>query len=382
MSQADHAKGVDGTATAPARRPTTVFVIGAGASFEVGLPTGDALINELGELLDLQYSRHGPGEPNQGSPEIDRALRAMAGQIPLSRPVPKELHSLQMTLDRLVEASVQTSKGMSLTASIDNYLNSHQGNPAIVACGKLAITLAILRNEGSSKIRYIDRSNIYTHKINFLTSNKAYFRKLFQVLIDDCRHEDLPERLNSVAFIIFNYDRCIEHYFFNAFQTYYGIDALQASELLGLVKIHHPYGKVGALPWQGERTRAQIDFGAVPDTETLLQVSTQIRTFYEGVHADSGIAIREVVRDCQKLVFLGFAFHKQNMKLLFGKSSEQSLLSNKVVYGTAFGISSEDATLITAEISKRWKTPAGRVKLDTTATCADIFAKHSRGISV
>jgi hypothetical protein len=365
---------------APASK--TVFIVGAGASNEVGLPLGDGLADAIGHCLNLQYSRGSLVSSDSRSIEIDRALRAICGQYQ-HVPVPVELQGLGLGLDELVGACHQTSRGMILTPSIDNYLNSHRQNSAIAVCGKLAITLTILREEAKSDLQYTDKDNFIKRRIDFSTAKNAWYRKMLHVLVAPCDYEELKVRLKSVAFVIFNYDRCVEHYLFHALQDYYGRPATEIADLLRQVEFYHPYGKVGSLPWEAAGSRAhEIDFGFETDADKLLALSTQIRTFHEGVQDSAGQAIRQVVRAASKLIFLGFAFHRLNMKLLFGKSTSQEGHAKKSVYGTAYGVFPEDLADITNQICTTWKVQKQRIHLDPQAACAAIFAKHTRGISL
>ena len=50
------------------------------------------------------------------------------------------------------------------------------------------------------------------------------------------------------------------------------------------------------------------------------------------------------MREADRIVFLGFAFHRQNMKLLWPDSG--GALFHRRVYGTAIEISDSDAGLI------------------------------------
>lgn len=62
---------------------------------------------------------------------------------------------------------------------------------------------------------------------------------------------------DNVAFIVFNYDRCLEHFLSNALQLVYQISINDAQSILSACRIIHPYGKVaplfgnGAVPFGG-----------------------------------------------------------------------------------------------------------------------------------
>lgn len=122
------------------------------------------------------------------------------------------------------------------------------------------------------------------------------------MLSENCRVDELEDRLSSVSLIVFNYDRCIEYYLYYQLQSYYGIPKEVAAVLLNKLKIYHPYGVVGYLPWQESLDgdyfgKDKIDFGHEPTSDHLLDLASQIRTFTEGTDPTSSeiTASRELI---------------------------------------------------------------------------------------
>src|SRR3954468_1859832 len=84
----------------------------------------------------------------------------------------------------------------------------------------------------------------------------------------------------------------------------------QPRSSLGL-EIRHPYGFVGALPFQDQREG--VPFGAEPVSVKTLDIAGRIKTFTEQTNdAEAEEAIRSLIRDADKIIFLGFAFHELN----------------------------------------------------------------------
>jgi len=111
-----------------------MYVLGAGASKEVGLPVGEELMEMIKPLLDIQYDRV---------------------QISGDRIIAQALD--QRTTDRgerqkFGDAAWQVRDGMDLAPSIDNFIDSRRGDPYIELCGKLAIARAILDAERHSAL--------------------------------------------------------------------------------------------------------------------------------------------------------------------------------------------------------------------------------------
>ena len=120
----------------------------------------------------------------------------------------------------------------------------------------------------------VDRSNIY-NKLDFKTVASTWFNAFFQILTENCQKEELPARLQELAVISFNYDRCFEHYMYLALQNYYGMSAEETVRMLALLEVHHPYGKVGSLPWMA--SSEAIEYGANPTPRQLIAISKLLR---------------------------------------------------------------------------------------------------------
>ena len=62
---------------------------------------------------------------------------------------------------------------------------------------------------------------------------------------------------------------------------------------------------------------AKMEFGAEPNAQDLVR-QEQIKTFTEGTNPEASdiVEIRDQVAEADTLVFLGFAYHQQNLELL------------------------------------------------------------------
>ena len=108
----------------------TIFIIGAGAGKEIGMPVGRELSATIAKELDIKHKNFGP-ELSSGDYEISTALRRIAK-------VKHEDYNDWRTAATMVAA------GIGYTRSIDAYLNAHKDNERIKVCGKLAIAHTIL----------------------------------------------------------------------------------------------------------------------------------------------------------------------------------------------------------------------------------------------
>jgi hypothetical protein len=60
--------------------------------------------------------------------------------------------------------------------------------------------------------------------------------------------------------------------------------------------------------------------------------------------------IRKALQDAEKIVFLGFAFHPQNINLVF-KDNKDFLPSSCSIYGTAFQVNEKRKSLLKSTLS-------------------------------
>jgi hypothetical protein len=346
-----------------------VLVVGAGASKEANLPVGGELKQQIANVLDIRYDSFGY-QMTKGDRLINETFRVLAS---IAEPRNGNVNPYLQAAHRMRDA-------MPLALSIDNFIDSHRSDEKIEICGKLAIARCILKAEASS-ILQVDRRNIY-NKINFTALESTWYNAFFQLLTETCQQADLAQRLSRVAIICFNYDRCVEHYLHSALQHYYAMKPEEAAAALTNLEIHHPYGTVGKLPWQHQGE--EFDFGATPEPPQLLALAAELRTFTEGIDPKrSNIsAIRSALASANRIAFLGFAYHRLNLQLLFPGLADGDEAGACSVYATAHGISPADLE----EIKQELKSVAGirhnRIHLRNDLKCSDLFREFWRSLSL
>lgn len=347
------------------KNKSLVLVLGAGASKEVNLPVGEELKHRIAKRLDFKFETF--GHLKSGDQDLIQAFRLALRKVDGS----------QGDINPLVQVSRLIHGAMPMAISIDNFIDSHRNDDRVAFCGKLAIAQCILEAETNSKL-YVSQNNIY-NKLNFNTIEKTWFNAFFQLLTENCQKENLPARLQDIAVISFNYDRCLEHYLYLAFQNYYGISADESAHLLASLEIHHPYGKVGALPWMSQ-SNGNIAYGATPNHQQLIEISKLLRTFTEGTDPSvSDIdSIRATVAGAERLLFLGFAFHRLNLDLLFSGAVPNSTR----VFATALDISNSNCLQIKNELSNKAKHIPDLMYFRNDLTCSQLFMEYSRSLSL
>lgn len=343
------------------------FVLGAGSSYEASMPTGSELKGKIASSLAFRVDDFRRMDGGDG--QIRKALYELAQR-------PGSAHSV----DEYYTAARRVYAGMPQAPSIDNFIDSHRANPTIAAVGKLAIASAILKAERASTL-YFSPDNIY-NTINFGNVANTWFNAFFQLLCLNAQEEDLPSRLSRVRVITFNYDRTLEHFLYHSIQNYYGSEPYKAAEIVSHLSVLHPYGQVGSLPWQNKGT--SVPFGSDIDSSALIRVAETLRTFTEGTsETDSQIEqIRTAVFEAETLVFLGFAFHELNLRLLFGSPRNVPVRHMKQIFGTAMGLSESNKKAIGAELSVLGRFDSAQITLRRELSAAQLLPEYSRSLSV
>lgn len=345
-----------------------VLVVGAGASKEVNLPVGAELKSKIATALNIRYENGYKSRSGDGT--IDDAFREIARDLNPERP----------DINSLLRSSWRIRDAMPQAISIDNFIDSHRDDERIALCGKVAIARCILAAESTSTL-YANNRESYP-KINFAKIEPTWFNSFFQLLSENCQEHEIDQRFDRVSVVCFNYDRCIEHYLHGALQNYYGVSQERATEVMSHLQIFHPYGSVGLLPWQNRQEG--LDFGADVGGRALLAASQRIRTFTEGTNPDESDVseIRKTLQEADRIAFLGFAFHRLNLDLLFPGIPEGAETLKRPTFATGLGMSRADGEVISAELSRVGAVFAENFRFRTDLTCAGLFKEYWRSLGV
>ncbi len=129
-------------------RENTVVVLGAGSSFEAGLPLGATLAKTLSNDLNLSWKRN---QLVRGNPRLSYAL--------LKHPNYRSKGQEWIAAARMISGGVQDAE------SIDRFVDIHNANPDVQSIAKLGIVCALLDAEKSSKM-FLFEKNTRSWKIN------------------------------------------------------------------------------------------------------------------------------------------------------------------------------------------------------------------------
>src|ERR1044072_231012 len=328
----------------------TLFIVGAGASAEVKFDIGWQLAQKIADNM----------RPARGERRHEATIKDDFLLDEFRRRVGHD-----KGYQDFMEAARRIHEGIELTHSVDDFLNVHQQDPLIVEIGKAAIIRAVLQAEKDCTM-YVDHSNAF-NRLSFRDIADTWFVKLMRVLAPGSGPQAAADAFHNVTFIVFNYDRCLEHFLEYAISSLYGIDRMRARQMVSQFRIIHPYGTIGdldSLPFGGERGK---DYAVLPRVE-------RIRTYAEQFADKTELMMmRNEVVTAGCIVFLGFSYLEQNMKLL----EPPAKMKWKPIFGTAWKMSDHSVNVVAEDILSMFDPSMidsnSIVELNNKLKCAELF---------
>lgn len=285
----------------------TVYVVGAGASTEFGsMPIGKGLAEKIQSRIGYELRRGLSAMPD---PSIIGALARRGYTAEHSR-------ALQRIEDGIVTRD-----------SIDDFVNEWCDQPGLPDVARFCIAYAILDAENNTRLGVPVDDPSVPGRLQELRG--TWIDWVVRHTARSIPRRRLPEALVDTHFITFNYDRCIEYYLFLYLRRAIGMQDMEARQALQAITIEHVYGAAGVLPQLG----GWVPFGSL-DSDTLSLAASPIRTYCETIDTERGRRIRSLVDEADRLVFLGCAFHNQNLDVLFGPGGGTSA----EVFATTHGL--------------------------------------------
>jgi hypothetical protein len=272
-------------------RSPVVVVVGAGAGVEYRMPLGIKLATDIADSVRFRFE-HYSRQPTKGDPELFNILFRLYQQD-------------RDTLNAYTEAGNQLAAAMSSCLSVDDALYQLSENPTAVTLGKIAIVRTILKAEHSSSIALSNQ----TGTLGFDSGRDGWIEQLFSMAISDLKKSQISSAFDNITFINFNYDRCIEHYLYWSLQRV-GLSEAEAGLTVSGLKMIRPYGSLGSIRPGFPETAA---FGGSVDP---FKAISRIRTYTESDVLHDGGQLSKALMDAALVMFLGFGFHAQNLKLL------------------------------------------------------------------
>lgn len=275
------------------------LVLGAGASAPYGLPSGEDLVIDVVENLDPYPD---DDEERNWYPEFTHHYGFDEREVKNFR---REL----------------TNSGRQ---SVDRFL---EHRPEYLDLGKAAIAKSLLEREDEWALVGVgdDRQGWYPYFFRWMNT-------------DFERWSD-----NALSIVTFNYDRSLEKFLSQALRSSYGEDQDSVAAQLERIPIVHVHGSLGSLPWQGGDF---IGYNAKADQENVEKAAQNIQLVPEtGPDHDRFDRAVQLLKGAERIVFLGFGYHDENLRRLQIDKDATTRKATKVT-GSSYGMGAAQITYV------------------------------------
>ena len=267
----------------------TIFVLGAGASFDYGFPLG----SELRKLIIRNFE-----------PDYPKNLIGLFVGMGFFE---SDIHDFR---DELIGAA---------TTSIDAFLEARQ--PYERRLGKYAIAAALIPFEDPKKV--MNQAKWLENFINTMNLELSDFKK------------------NKWGFITFNYDRSLEYLLHTRIKSLFALSSPDAANLVNQIPIQHVYGSLGKLPWQISQHKEYLrEFSTETSAPIIARSAETIDIIHDTVKDELALKKsflelkNKVTRNgaSPRVFFMGFGYNEINMKRIMPS------LGGSGLHGTSLGL--------------------------------------------
>jgi hypothetical protein len=321
-------------------RKDTVIILGAGASCDIGYPTGEQLIKDIINKRSEILRRFCLARIDIIAPSLYDVIirnsnnhitftKMLANDIPINFnsfirvPPTAELSSKEENLKKEFETARRFFQVLQdfNSISIDRFLSLHSEFEAI---GKFAIAYIIIEKE------YIAKTQMTS--CHPTKDTKNWYRYLLDE-ITYCKPEEILE--NKLNIITFNYDLSLEYYLKKNLENNKYFKDHIAEFFLNTLTIHHVYGQVGKTlkDYKTDNYGKVVNFKG--DTEkTNLQYIYKNSHKIEVVLNDKIVATdtkaKSLINKANQIFILGYGFLRENNKKI--DLNNQNITAQRISY--------------------------------------------------
>lgn len=278
-------------------RTRTTFILGPAAAAELHMPSAAETLDRVAQALD--FSRASANQLTRDGAAIVRHVGALAQRTGASQ-------------DQLLKAAQRIHQSAKVARSLEGVIEQNSDDPLLDAFGKLALAVFTLQSEQRSSVRPTPQPNAALP----LQTGDYWLLDLGKLIIADLPRHQLEASLADVAIVNFGYDRAVEHFLPFVLSTAYGMSLAEAQAIMAArLRIFHPRGAVGRLPWQaGDAPAADYGDESAANVDVL---SALIKTGEQALADRAALHdMRAAIAGADRLVFLGCDFAPQSLLLL------------------------------------------------------------------
>lgn len=331
-------------------RTKTAFILGPGAAAELHMPGPTETLERVAQALD--FSRATANQLTRDAAAILRHVAKLAERTKASE-------------EQLYKAAQRIHQSAKVARTVEGVIEQNNNDPLVEAFGKLALAVFTLQSEQRSSVRATPQA----HSALPLQTGDYWLLELGKLITAGLPRNRLEAGLSDVIIVNFGYDRAVEHFLPYVLTTAYGMTLQEAQRIVAArLKVYHPYGSVGRLPWQlGEMP--DVDF-ANENPWNMAALSTQLKTGEQALADRAGLSeLRAAVARSQRMVFLGCDFSPQSLELLV----DASLSHNPELIITMNGMSAPNKAAALRMLKRKTGTEREDRLIITEGRCLDVL---------
>jgi hypothetical protein len=286
----------------------TVFILGAGSNADLNFPVGSHFRDSIVRKLTV----HEFDGFRRSSDFLKQCLNAAQNRL----------------LEKLDRSGINKSaelirQGLLGVASIDDFIATHRDNDSVTQLVKICVVDEILNCESHHPLCDL-RADLQ------LGVTATCYAELWRRITKGVSSKDIFKFLETLSekltIVTFNYDRSLEQLFYLMLTKVMGADPQQAAEMIQRLPVIHVFGSPGK--WGIANGQARVPggpfgdvtglwLGNADDGNLLVRLASGIKTYTEEVDTDKVARIHNLLVAANQIHFLGFAYHDQNMRLMF-----------------------------------------------------------------
>jgi len=334
-------------------RTKTAFILGPGAGAELHMPGPAETLERIAQALD--FSRAGASQMTRDTAAILRHVAKLAERTGRNE-------------EQLYKAGQRIHMAAKVSRTIEGVIEQNNDDTLVEAFGKLAIAVFTLQSEQRSSVRATPQAN----SVLPLQTGDYWLLELGKALTSGLPRDRLDMGLQDVVVVSFGYDRAVEHFLPYVLMTSYGMTLQEAQRIISArLKIFHPYGSVGPLPWQGGEG-ASVEWGNEAPWN-MAALSAQIKTSDQALKDRAGLnELRAAIARSQRLVFLGFDFAPLSLDLMI----DGSLSHNPELVLTMQGLSEPNRAAVLRMLKRKTGNERDDRMLIAEGRCLDVFRDY------
>ncbi|NPV46435.1 MAG: hypothetical protein HPY69_05735 [Armatimonadetes bacterium] len=198
--------------------------------------------------------------------------------------------------------------GNSAHGSIDAFLSA---NPQFIELGKVLIVALLKRHEDMEKLVWPNDPGWYSH--------------LFDALVRERMVHEVLE--NALSIVTFNYDRSLQAFLTQRIRYHYNVTESEAAAIVQDLRIIHPHGMMGPYPEVPYANDTSDDLAA---RAASIKVICEFNDSGGEFCSDEFKAAHDAIASAERLYFLGFGLHGDNLRRL---RVREAVLSNRRMRG-------------------------------------------------